>query len=183
VAFVRSSRSAAGVRNGYRDTWRLGADRWVGIVAAHSIATGSRATGRPVLIANIGTALTIDAVAGNGRHAGGAIVPGPDAMVWSMLAGTHGIARRARGAQARVRVGRGLFARDTASGLEAGARHAAGAVIDRAMNQARIVFGAKPLLLLTGGAAPQLRPFLRSSVRVVPDLVLRGLAVLARTQA
>src|SRR5689334_16356923 len=27
--FVRSTRAAAGVRNAYRDTWRLGADRWV----------------------------------------------------------------------------------------------------------------------------------------------------------
>ena len=176
VEFVRSARSAAKVRNGYRDTWRLGADRWVGIVGAHSIAPG-----RSVVIANIGTALTIDAVAASGRHLGGAIVPGPVAMVTSMLAGTHGIARRARGASSPARPARGLFARDTARGLEAGACNAAGAVIDRAVTQARAVFGAMPLLLLTGGAAPALRPFLRNPVRLVPNLVLRGLAVLARS--
>jgi type III pantothenate kinase len=174
VEFMRSARSAAGVRNGYRDTWRLGADRWVGIVGAHSIARG-----RPVLVANIGTALTLDLVDTKGRHRGGAIVPGPEAMVSSMLKGTHGIARRARGAGPRSRPAHRLFARDTASALEAGALHAAAAVIDRAVVEARGSLGARPLLLLTGGGAQRLRPLIKSPVRMVPDLVLRGLALLA----
>jgi type III pantothenate kinase len=169
--FVRSARAAAGVRNGYRETWRLGADRWVGVIGAHHLATG-----RAALVANVGTALTLDAVSPKGRHLGGAIVPGPMTMIQSLLKGTHGIRHRARGGRSRSR---GLFTRDTASALEAGACHAAGAVIDRAAAQARTAFGAAPLLILTGGASEQLRPFIKSKVRVVPDLVLRGLAVLA----
>lgn len=183
--FVHSERSAAGVRNGYRDTWRLGADRWVGLIAAHSLA-GSGKSVRPVLVANVGTALTLDLVGADGRHRGGAIVPGPDVMVASLLRGTHGIARRARDARntrIRAKPARDLFARDTASGLSAGACHAAAAVIDRAVDQARAELGTRPLLLLTGGAAPDLRAFIRSPVRIVPDLVLRGLAVLAQGPA
>ena len=172
--FVRSARAAAGVRNGYRETWRLGADRWVGVVGAHHLAKG-----RPVLVANVGTALTLDAVSAKGQHLGGAIAPGPMTMVQSLLKGTHGIRRRARGGSATTT--RRLFTRDTASALEAGACHAAGAVIDRAAAEARTAFGAAPLLILTGGAAAQLRPFIKSKVRVVPDLVLRGLAVLAES--
>ena len=38
--------TAAGVRNGYRDTWRLGADRWVGVIAAHAIARCPARAGR-----------------------------------------------------------------------------------------------------------------------------------------
>ena len=38
-----------------------------------------------VVIANVGTALTIDAVSASGRHRGGAIVPGPATMVASLL--------------------------------------------------------------------------------------------------
>ena len=174
VEFVRSQRAAAGVRNGYREVWRLGADRWVGVVGAHAIAGR-----RPVLVANIGTALTLDAVTGTGRHLGGAIVAGPDAMVASMLKGTHGIARRAAGAGPRARKAPGLFARDTAGALESGALHAAAAVVDRAAVEAKAALGGTPLVLLTGGGAPQLQPLLRSRVRMVPDLVLRGLAVLA----
>jgi pantothenate kinase type III len=35
------------------------------------------------------------------------------------------------------------------------------------------------VLLLTGGAAAALRPYIKSGFRLVPDLVLRGLAILA----
>jgi len=175
VEFVQSVRHAAGVRNGYRDTWRLGADRWVGIVGAHDIAGA-----RHALAINVGTALTIDAVTAEGRHLGGIITPGPSTMVASLLDGTHGIRRRAAGKRAGRVVRRGGFARDTASALATGAALAAASLIDRAVREARATLGATPMVLLTGGAAAQLLPHIRSSCRVVPDLVLRGLGVLAR---
>ena len=175
VEFARSARKAVSVRNGYRDTWRLGADRWVSVIGAHALARG-----RPALIANIGTALTLDAVTGGGRHLGGAIAPGPDTMVSSLLAGTHGIRRRARGAATKAATSGALFARDTARALASGACHAAAALVDRATLVARNALGARPLLILTGGGGPRLRPYIKSPLRMVPDLVLRGLAVLAR---
>lgn len=175
VEFIRSERQAAGVRNAYRDTWRLGADRWVAVIAAHDLAKR-----RPVLVANIGTALTLDAVAADGRHIGGAIVPGPTTMIASLLAGTQGIRRRARGARPAASRSRRLFADDTASALEAGAAHAAAALIERAAAEARAELGTRPLLLLTGGGAAQLSTYIRAASRLVPDLVLQGLALLAR---
>ena len=119
---------------------------------AHALARG-----RPALVANIGTALTLDAVTAGGRHLGGAIAPGPATMIASLLAGTHGIRRRARGASGRATGSRALFARNTARALESGANHAAAALIDRAVHSARAALGARPLLILTGGAGPQLR--------------------------
>jgi type III pantothenate kinase len=173
--FIRAARAAAGVRNAYRDVWRLGADRWVAVIGAHDLAGA-----RDALVISIGTALTVDAVRADGRHLGGAIVPGPSTMVASLLAGTNGIRRRARGAHARGGSSRKLFAADTASALEAGAAFAAAAFIDRAADEARIAFGRRPLLLLTGGGAGASTPYIKSAVKPVPDLVLRGLAVLAR---
>ena len=170
--FIRSTRQAVGVRSGYRETWRLGADRWVGAIGAFAFARGA------VVVANIGTALTIDAVTAKGKHLGGAIVPGPSTMIESLLAGTHGIRRRARGGV--VASTRSLFAADTASALGAGATHAAAAFIDRAVADAAAKMGARPVLVLTGGAAPALKAYIKSRAQVVPDLVLRGLAVLAR---
>jgi type III pantothenate kinase len=169
--FIRSSRVAGGVTNGYRDVWRLGVDRWVGAIGAFHLAGG-----RDVLVASIGTALTIDLVSAQGRHQGGAIIPGPDTMVDSLLAGTNGIRRRAAGLRASAR---SLYARDTASALAAGARFAAAAFIDRAVREAMRAQGSRPLLVLTGGGAAQVRPLLGSGCRVVPDLVLRGLAACA----
>jgi type III pantothenate kinase len=169
--YVVSTRSACGVTNSYRDTWRLGADRWVSAIGAHALAGG-----RAVVIANVGTALTIDAVSAGGRHRGGAIIPGPKVMVESLLAGTHGIRRRAKGGEPSVR---SLFATDTASALAAGSTFAAAAFIDRAVAEAARAISGRPVLLLTGGAAPMLKRHLVSPARLVPDLVLRGLAVFA----
>lgn len=170
--YIRSTRRACGVTNSYRDTWRLGADRWVSAIGAHALANG-----RSVVVANVGTALTIDVVAASGRHRGGAIIPGPGVMVESLLAGTHGIRRRAHGQEATVR---SLFAIDTASALAAGSRFAAAAFIDRAVDEAARAFRGRPVLFLTGGAAPHLRRHMESTPRIVPDLVLRGLAEFAR---
>jgi type III pantothenate kinase len=169
---VRSTREAGGVRNGYRETWRLGADRWVGVIGARALARG-----RSAVVANAGTALTLDAVSAGGRHLGGAIIPGPAAMIAALIMGTNGIGRRARGGTASRRR---LYAADTASALAAGAQFAAVAVIDRAVDEAAKELRAPPLLILTGGAAPDLKPHLRHKARLVPDLVLHGLAALAR---
>ena len=171
VEFVKSARRAGAVSNGYKDVWRLGADRWVGAIGAHALAPG-----RDVLFAMAGTALTIDLVTAAGRHRGGAIIPGPATMVASLLSGTNGIRRRSRGLRASSRK---LFAADTASALSAGSQFAAAAFIDRAVNEATGTLGSRPLLLLSGGGAAGLRRHLRVRAREVPDLVLRGLAVLA----
>jgi type III pantothenate kinase len=173
--FVVSDREAHGVRNGYRDPWRLGVDRWVGAIGAHALTRG-----KAVLVANIGTALTLDGVTSGGQHLGGAIVPGPDFMVESLLAGTHGIRRRARGDASSVR---GLFAANTAGAIQAGARFAAAALIERAVGEAKIATGERPVLLLTGGGAGALAGLIRVRSQIVPDLVLRGLAVFARGSA
>jgi type III pantothenate kinase len=81
----------------------------------------------------------------------------------------------ARGAAA----GRGIFARSTRAAIDRGAIYAAAALVDRAVREARAVLPAAPLVLLTGGAARQLVPLIRSKHVHVPDLVLRGLAVYA----
>lgn len=169
--YIASTRRAFGVTNSYRDTWRLGADRWVSAVGAHALAKG-----RTAVIANVGTALTIDTVTAAGRHRGGAIAPGPRSMVASLLSGTHGIQRRAAGGRA---VSRSLFATDTASALAAGSVFAAAAFIDRALLEAQRHLRGRPILLLTGGGAPELKRYLTSPAVMVPDLVLRGLAVFA----
>jgi type III pantothenate kinase len=184
--FVRTTRRAAGVTNGYRAAWRLGADRWMASLGAYALQRPARA----VCIVDVGTALTIDLLDARGLHRGGAIVPGPQLMVASLLAGTSGIGRRAAGRDAAAQGGRAgparaLFARATRAGLDAGARHAAAALIDRAIAEAQRLLGprARVELLLTGGGAAAVRTLVRAPHRVVPDLVLRGLAVLCTLDA
>lgn len=166
---IVTRRRACGVTVGYVDPWRFGVDRLLAMIAAHR-----RFAGRPVCTVAVGTAMTLDLVGADGRHWGGAIIPAPPLMVSSLLNGTSGIRRRARGGAG----GRGpaLFGRSTRAAVEQGARYAAAAAVDRAVSEARALVGRTPRLVLTGGGAPALRPLIRSASVVAPDLVLEGLA-------
>lgn len=169
--FCTSVKRAGGVRNAYREPWRLGADRWIALVGARALCSPA-----PALVVDIGTATTLDLLDGRGVHRGGAILPGPALMIESLLRDTGGIRRRAGGA-AR---GRRPFARDTASALAAGALHGTAGAIDRAFAQARRELRSRSVrLILTGGAAAAIAPLLIARASLVPDLVLQGLAVLA----
>jgi type III pantothenate kinase len=63
--FVATDREAAGVRNGYADPGQLGVDRWVAVIGAWHRVRGA------CVVADVGTALTIDVVGADGRHHGG----------------------------------------------------------------------------------------------------------------
>lgn len=169
VDFFRTRRSAAGVTTMYAEPWRLGVDRFAATIGAHHLMPK-----HAICIADVGTATTIDLIDARGVHRGGAIVPGLDLMVQSLLQDTSGIRRRA----ARVAsASRTLFARNTRAAIEQGARFSIAAALDRAVAEARRMSGSEPRLILTGGAVPQIRQWVRSEHRLVPDLVLRGLAV------
>jgi type III pantothenate kinase len=168
---VTSQRRRGGVTVGYLEPWRLGVDRFVAAIGAHQLAKG-----RAVVVVGVGTAMTLDLVDGKGQHLGGAIVPAPTLMVETLLKNTNGIRRRAQGGAG---AGRSLFGKSTRAGLLQGSRYAAAALIDRAVGEARALVGGRPpLVILTGGGAPSVMPLVRSRHAQVPDLVLRGLAVL-----
>jgi type III pantothenate kinase len=166
--FVVSARNAAGLSTRYKDPWRLGVDRFMGVIAGYHLA---RARGACVI--DVGTAMTIDLVDALGVHLGGAIIPGPELMSGAVLKNTAGIARRASGAA----LAKGLFAQDTRAAVSQGARYAAAATIDRAVAEAHLVLQRRPMVLLTGGAAVEVEPLLQCSYVSVPDLVLRGVAL------
>ena len=169
--FVVSQRRAAGVTSGYLEPWRWGVDRFVAAIGAYHLAKG-----RAVCVVGVGTAMTIDLVDAAGRHRGGAIIPAPTLMVDTLLKNTDGIRRRAQGGAGG---GNSLFGRSTRAALVQGSRYAAAALIDRAVGEARaLVHGRAPIVMLTGGGAPSVRPLLRSACISVPDLVLQGLASL-----
>jgi type III pantothenate kinase len=171
VEFVTSQRRLAGVTTKYVDPWRLGTDRLVAAIGAHHMVKP-----RTACVVDVGTTITVDLIDRRGIHHGGAIIPAPQLMVDGLLRNTSGILKRARGAS----IVPALFARSTRDAIEQGTRYAAAAVIDRAVEMAKRQLRVAPRVLLTGGAAPELRQLLFSRHDFVPDLVLRGLAVIAK---
>lgn len=165
--WVRTPAQACGVRNAYAEPARLGVDRFLAMVDAY-------AAGRvPCVLASVGTALTLDALDVEGRHLGGWIAPGPLLMQQSVL-----------GATVQVRPDHGGSVRDladnTADGLASGCWQACAALVDRFVDRAAPLLGGHPVVTLGGGDAERLAPLLARDVTLVPDAVLRGLAVWAK---
>ena len=168
--WLRTPASACGVRNAYAEPQRLGVDRFLAMVAAH-------AEGRaPCVLAGVGTALTLDALAADGRHLGGLIAPGPQLMQRSLLGAT---------AQVRPqRPGQILeLADNTADAVASGCWQAAAALIERFATRLAGELGAGASLILDGGDAATLLPLLSLPAQLTRDGVLRGLAVWAQMPA
>ena len=167
--WLRTPASACGVRNAYAEPERLGVDRFLAMVAAH--ANGCS----PCVLASVGTALTLDALAADGQHLGGLIAPGPQLMQQSLLDAT-----------ARVRPERPgeilELADNTADAVASGCWQAAAALIERFATRMTRRLGGAPTLVLGGGDGAALLPLLSMPVQLNHDAVLRGLAVWADTQ-
>ena len=166
IRTIRSEKEQLGVVNSYRDPSQLGTDRWAALIAAHHARPGHK------LVVNVGTALTIDALAGDGRFLGGLIVPGPALMRRSLDRGTAGL-----------RLTEGEFddlPRSTPDAITTGALQAGVGAIVR-MSGAMAEKGAAPaLLVLSGGAAAEIAPHLPFEFAIHENLVLDGLVLIAR---
>ena len=166
--FVRSPAHALGVRNAYAEPARLGVDRFLALAAAHARAP------RLQVLVSAGTALTVDALAADGEHLGGLIVPGPRLMREAVIGGT---------ARVDAHEGRLLdLPRSTADGVYSGSLFAAAGAIAWFRDRVAGRHGDAPALLLGGGGADELEPLL-APVERVHDLVLHGLALWARAGA
>lgn len=162
--FAQVQRRLDGLVCGYRNTARLGVDRWLAILAAwHSVRSA-------LVVVCAGTACTVDVVASDGRHQGGYIAPGLRLMREVL---------RQRTADIRTRVGSDPDSLapgvDTPSAVRAGTEamllgYAEFAIADFRHRLAATVF-------VTGGDAQPLVGGLSGPVRHVPTLVLDGLAI------
>jgi type III pantothenate kinase len=168
VQWVRTPAAGCGVRNAYAAPATLGVDRFLAMVAALDMGRA------PCVLAGCGTALTLDALAADGRHLGGLIAPGPRLMQQSVLDAT---VRVTADASARI-----VEAADnTGDALVSGCWHAAAALVERFAAHMAGALGGAPRLLLGGGDAEALATVLERPSELLPDAVLRGLSVWART--
>lgn len=158
----------AGVHNGYHEHERLGLDRWLAILAAHSLA------GKACLVIDLGTAVTADFVHADGRHLGGFICPGLPLMRAQLR--TH--TRRIRyGDEEAQRAADALLpGRSTAEAVERGCRLMLRGFVREQCLAAEELLGADFEVFLTGGDAA-LVAGVWPQARRRGDLVFIGLAL------
>ena len=153
-----------GVTLGYREPAQLGIDRYLAMLAARQRHASS------VIVVDVGTAVTIDAVDDRGVHRGGAILPGLRLMHDALARGTHGIRAPRLSSNA-------LFGRDTAECVAIGTLHAIAGGIESLVEPMAEALGSTPQCILTGGDASAVEPLLKARYHSHPDLVLEGLAI------
>ena len=153
----------------YAEPERLGIDRWLVLVAAQQLSSGT------VAVIDAGTALTLDIISAEGKHLGGIVIPGLELMSTSLQ-------QKASGVDSSVE-GNGidpsdLLGKDTRSCIEKGSLYAVTGAIEHVFHR----FGVPPegevfSVVICGGNAGQVMAELNSECKHVPDLVFQGMQI------
>lgn len=168
VTRFRSEPRSAGVINGYRRPERLGVDRWLALIGAASLVEGD------CILIDAGSAITLDLLRGDGRHLGGAILPGINTSrerfreIFSYIDfSNHKIGANDEpgcSTEDGIQID---YPRDSIDRL----RELVGGWMQNLDRDAKI--------LLAGGDAPRIQAELEQAGRIVPDLVFVGMSRLA----
>lgn len=177
ICFARVSSEAGGVINRYQQTQLLGVDRWAALVAAW------QKNKQPSIVVNVGTAVTIDALAKEaklkkGIFIGGMILPGLRLMRESLQINTAQLAGHASGQLV-------AFPTNTADAIESGCINAVVGAIVLMVKQLEKYNAFLPKLIISGGDAGMIASALKphfNQVTVVEQLVLQGLVFLEKAQ-
>lgn len=158
--------SAGPVTCGYEVPGQMGVDRWLAVCASwHRI-------GAACVVVDAGSALTIDFVDAAARHLGGYIVPGVSLQQSTLLQATEKV--RFRGDETLESLGPGT---NTGQAVRRGVLRMFAGLIEGALGDFERQQGEGVALLLTGGDASLIGPFLDIDYLEVPDLVLEGIDV------
>jgi type III pantothenate kinase len=144
----------------------LGADRLVNAVAAYA------AVGGPVVVVDLGTALTFDVVSADGEYLGGIISPGVEI---SMEALTQ---RAAALPKIDLTPPRTLIGKSTAEAIRSGVIYGFAAQVDGMVRRLRGELGESTEAIATGGLAAAIVPFCEELDQIDDLLTLRGLRLI-----
>ena len=160
--WLRAEAERGGVRNRYDRPEQLGPDRWAALIAARALHAG------PCLVVNAGTATTVDMLSGEGVFLGGSILPGVELMRFVLHEHTG-----------RLPMSEGAYSdtpRNTLDAIESGCRQAQAGAVERMVR----VMGEQCMCLVSGGGGRALIERLAVPATYVENLVLEGLACIAR---
>jgi type III pantothenate kinase len=169
--WLRPQAEAHGLVNRYERPESLGADRY-----AIAIAAVRRRLG-PCVVVSAGTALTVDAIAGEGELLGGMIVPGVGLMRRALETGTAALA----GAEGNWQA----FPRATGDAVVTGIWTAMAASVMTMQARLSARLGRDVGVVVTGGDARPLAARLQdvgcsTGAHVIDNMVLEGLLWVAR---
>jgi len=168
---VVDHRSRLGFTVGYEPPSDVGADRLADAAAALALV------GAPVIVADFGTALTVNVVDRRRVYLGGAIAPGPTLALDALFR------RAARLPQVALGAPRAAVGRSSLESLRSGVVLGSAALVDGLLERVFRELGERPPVIATGGAAAVIVPHARHLKRIEPDLTLHGIRLVAAAGA
>lgn len=154
--------------NRYRDPKQVGQDRLVGAYAA------AKLYGAPVIVIDLGTAITFDVVSKKQEYLGGVIVPGIRLSAESLFLKTALLPK------IDIKAPKSVIGRTTQESILSGLFYGYGSLIQGFIGLVSDQINARPKVVMTGGHTHLMKHFVTSKIRIIDDgLVHKGMALLA----
>lgn len=164
MQIVITEKSNFGVSVVYKDESKFGVDRWLALLGAKKLYPN-----QACLVADLGTATTIDLLDANGVHQGGWIIPGIDLLHDCLNIGTKNISTQSEAISA---ITPGV---NTTECVNNGTWMVTIASIEKAYNEQKKHFNDLKLIV-TGGNAKKLQHLLASNAEFNEKLLFVGLS-------
>ena len=153
----------------YERPGEVGADRIANAIAAYEQYGGGRDA--PLIIADLGTATTFDAVTAAGEYLGGVICPGPQIAADALFQ------RAARLPRVDVRKPGQVVGRTTVGAIESGLFWGYVGMVEGLIRRMSDELGGNALCVATGGLADMIAPETMLIRYIDADLTLHGLRI------
>ena len=157
------------LKNKYAYPEQVGQDRLVGAYAAW------KSYKKECIVADFGTAITIDVVTKKGEYLGGIIAPGLEISLEALAS------RTALLPKVELKEPPELLGRDTANSIRSGVLHGCVALCDGLVAQLKKKYAPKAAVVATGGASSLIVKYAKSIDHLRPHLVLEGLYLLGKS--
>ncbi|MDE1920981.1 MAG: type III pantothenate kinase [Candidatus Omnitrophica bacterium] len=158
------------VRNRYKNPKQVGQDRLVGAFGAMKIY------GRPLIVVDLGTAVTFDVISPKGEYLGGAIVPGLRLSAESLFLKTALLPH------IEIAAPRRIIGRTTRESILSGLFYGYGSLCRGFIDLISRQINPKPKVVMTGGHTRLMKKFVSPKIRIIDeDLVFKGIYFLSRS--
>ena len=155
------------LKNKYTYPEEVGQDRLVGAYAAW------KSFKKDCVVADFGTAITIDVVTKDGSYLGGIIAPGLDISLEALAT------RTALLPKVELKEPPELLGRETANSIRSGVLFGCVALCDGLVSQLKRRYAPQAVVVATGGASRLIARHSRGIDHLRPNLVLEGLSLLS----
>ena len=159
------------IMNRYKNPKQVGQDRLVGAYGAMKIY------GRPLIVVDLGTAITFDVISAKGEYLGGAIVPGIRLSAESLFLKTALLPN------IHIQAPKSIIGRTTQESILSGLFYGYGSLCRGFIDLISQQLKAEPKVVMTGGHTHLMKKFVSPRIRIIDeDLVFKGIYFLSHPQ-